>query len=252
MCRSLRENHQVTMAFTELSPLPRSTDTSDVTNHLGHHMRVASTHIWSYSLPPTAENLELQPPSDCRERSCRHLQITHKMQLFPHRLHRHQGLFRVRLPYLLSHWYVAWPHKIYKTMLLFLLRTYFLICHRGIFFFFLISVMASVGPVVFTVWFDKAQRSFKNILLAELVAFLANWMLGPKASSGSCSIPLVVCSLSRRPTLYDCPCSCESSRFWCSKCPHPLFHWGQQSGDILISFSRLIGILTRCLPLSMI
>lgn len=96
-------------------------------------------------------------------------------------------------------------------MLLFLLRTYFLICHRGIFVF--TSVMPSVSPVVFTVWFDKAQRSFKNILLAELAAFLANWMLGPKASSGSCSIPLVVCSLSRRPTLSDCPCSCEGSRY---------------------------------------
>ena len=65
--------------------------------------------------------------------------------------------------------------------------------------------MASVSPVVFTVWFDKAQRSLKNILLAELVAFLTNWMLGPKASSGSCSMPLVVCSLSRRPNCLTVP-----------------------------------------------
>lgn len=45
-----------------------------------------------------------------------------------------------------------------------------------------------------------------------MIAFLANWKLGPIASSDSCSIPLVVCPLNRRLILSDCLCVCEVSR----------------------------------------
>lgn len=182
---------------------------------------------------------EWQPPSDCRERLPPPPDHSQGAAL-PTPPPQTGRAFLGKVPYLLSHWMCFLTRNIQNYVTVFIANLFFNMSLRNFCFYLSYAISQPCGFYC-VVW--QSTEIFKNILLAELVAFLANWMLGPKASPGSCSIPLVVCSLSRRPTLSDCPCSCEGSRYWCSKCPHPLFHWGH-SGDILISFSLLTGIFT--------
>lgn len=179
MCRSLWENHPGAVG----NGLHWTEPAAQGFRHLRHDQAARSPHggvmhIWSDSLPPTAGRLP--PPPDHSQGAA-----------LPTPPPQTAGGFQGKVPYLLSHWCVSWPQP-HNYVAVFIANLFFNMSPK---FLFLHSYAIS-QPVVFAVVWQSTEI-FKNILLAELVAFLTNWMLGP-ASSGSCSIPLVVCSLQQK------------------------------------------------------